>query len=277
MLLAVCAALFMTLAPVEVGAQVFFFYKDWPEMTLDNENVELITYIENDGRFYEACMNVRIRNKSDRTIYIDLGNTFLTVNDESRCYYTPSSTSVTEGKSSGVGVNLGLVNVGGGTSSAQTTTTFTQRVIALPPMSAKNLELKQLIVAPVPEMAIFCDIFENFISPRCQLDATQYPRVPEGQTWTFGPDDNTLRFSVMVACSFDESCAEPFTLRHGYYVDRTACYKNRLGLKCWDAKIPCMLSEYGLKVLAEFFPEWDSWGDFFLLSATKSRANSVLK
>ncbi len=274
------AALFVILSPAETRAQIAFFYKEWPDMALDNENVEIQTSVKLESQSYNGpILHVRIKNKSAETLYVDLGNTFITVNDESRCYYTPSSTSTTEGCAHGAGINLGLVSVGGGVSSSETTTTFAQRVLAIPPMSAKNLELQQLLVLPVPEMGIYCDIYEsydNMVFPRCQSDAALYPRVPEGETWTFDPHDKTIRFSVMVTCSFEESCAETFTLRRGYYVHRTACYKNWPGIKFWNPKNINTLSEKGRQKMLGLFPDWDSWGDFFLLNSSGSSKSDSL-
>ncbi len=259
-----CAALFMITVPAGTRAQVVFFYKELPEMTIINENVEIEAFVDMvGGLVMNPVLNVKIKNKSDRTVYIDLGNTFISVNDESRSYYTPGSTSTTEGQSRGVGVNLGVisgalagVNVGSTTSSSQTTTTFSQRVVAVPPMATKSLEKQQLIVAPIHQMGIYCD---NNGLPRCYPEGRNIPRVPEGETWTFTASDDTVRFSAMVTCSFDESCAETFSVRCGYYVDRTACYKN------WSLKAAMAYTEKGKPKLLKVFPEWDSWGPYFML------------
>lgn len=276
-ILGTIAVLFVISVPFEAGAQVVFFYKEMPEMALDNENIEIQTSVKLKIVGYRSCgpyLHVRVRNKSDKTLYIDLGNCFISTNDESRCYYTPSSTAKTEGRSHGVGVNLGLVSVGGGTSSAETKTVFAQRLLAIPPMSAKNLESQQILFIPVPEMAVYCEVVEDEVFPRCQIDAARYPRVPEGATWTFEPYEETIRFSVMATCSFDEKCAETFTLRRGFYVDRTACYKNRPGAKFWDYDNPLVLMEKGRQRMLEAFPEWDSWGDYFVLYPFNSGTNS---
>ena len=100
---------------------------------------------------------VAVKNSSSKTIYIDLGNTFLTRGGQSLAYYVPTVTSHTDGTSSGVGVNMGAVagalGIGGpvgtlargvgissGSSATTTTTTVAQRVVAVPPMSKKRLD-----------------------------------------------------------------------------------------------------------------------------------------
>ena len=75
--------------------------------------------IENDFAYglYNPAITVRVENKSDRTVYIDLGNSFFVRMGQSYCYYVPSSTTSSSSSSSGAGVNLGSVagalNIGG--------------------------------------------------------------------------------------------------------------------------------------------------------------------
>ena len=86
-------------------------------------------------------------NKSNRTIYLDLGNTFYTSAGKSVCYFTPTSTTTTSSSSKGGSVNLGTiadalgvggiagtlangVNVGGGSTNGTSTTTYAQRIIS---------------------------------------------------------------------------------------------------------------------------------------------------
>lgn len=100
---------------------------------------------------------VTLKNKTNSTIYIDLGNSFLAENSESKALYIPTATSTTSTTSSGASVNMGAVagalgvggsvgslasgvNVGGGSSSATSKTTFSQRIVAIPPMSSKTLD-----------------------------------------------------------------------------------------------------------------------------------------
>ncbi len=259
------AALFAVLTPADTQAQIAFFYKELPYTLACNENVEISVSFE-----YNAAHNkmmdalnpmlcLRVKNKSDKMLYIDLGNSFLTVNDEPRCYYTPSSTSTTEGRMSGAGVNLGLVSVGGGVSSSETTTTFSQRVVAVPPMSAKRLEPQQFLVAPIPAWGIHMyTASTGHDAPRCRLSGKEYQGVHKGQTQTFDPYDSLVRFSALVTCSFDEGCTETFSLHRSYYIDRLACYRLLEQQDVYEGR------KKRDKLLA-VFPEWDSWGDFFLL------------
>lgn len=100
---------------------------------------------------------VIIKNNSNSTLYIDLANSFhVSMNGNSFSYYTPSSTTQTSSQQKGAGVNLGAIsnalgingvvgtlaqgiNVGGGSTSGSSTTSYAQRVIAIAPNSTYNL------------------------------------------------------------------------------------------------------------------------------------------
>ncbi len=257
------AAFFIILAPSDTRAQIAYFYTEQPELNLDNDNVEMkisVAYAFKDGSSDQMIpkLCVRVKNKTDKMLYIDLGNSFMTMNDETRCYYIPSSSSTTEGKAVGVGVNVGLVNVGSVASSSHTTTTFAQRIIAVPPLSTKNLEQQPIFVAPMPDMAVYINRLNGL--PEVFVNTKKHNRVPEGESWTFGSDDSPLHLSAMITCSFDENCTDKFMLRRGCYVNRTACYKN-FGIAGWGVYTGAKKQDKLLKV----FPEWHSWGDFFLL------------
>ena len=55
------------------------------------------------------CVQITLRNKTDKTLFIDLGNSFFIRGKESSPYYIPTSVSNTNGSSQGVSVNAGSV------------------------------------------------------------------------------------------------------------------------------------------------------------------------
>lgn len=119
---------------------------------------------EFDGTLWNLAtfgLAVTLQNKSDKTIYVDLGNSYFILAGEATPYYIPQATSTTKGHSTGASVNLGAVagaagiggtlgtlangvNVGGAQSSSTSTTTYSQRIISIPPMSMKSLEVKSI-------------------------------------------------------------------------------------------------------------------------------------
>ena len=122
---------------------------------LQRKKTEPVEWQEGHGDLNQALL-LRVRNKTKRTLYVDLGNSFFISMGQAICYYVPSSTTTTHGASSGGSVNLGAVtgalgiggvagtlangiNVGGGSTNSTTSTTYSQRIIAVPPMSSVNL------------------------------------------------------------------------------------------------------------------------------------------
>ena len=113
------------------------------------------------GNLNTFGLAVTLQNKSDKTLFIDLGKSYFILNGEATPYYIPQATSTTKGHNGGASVNLGAVagavgiggavgtlasgvNVGGGQSSSTSTTTYSQRIISIPPMSMKSLEVKSI-------------------------------------------------------------------------------------------------------------------------------------
>lgn len=115
------------------------------------------SYEEVTDYYYSPALVLKIKNKTNRTIYIDLGNTFFSRKNESQAYYIPTATSTGTSSSSGVSVNAGSVadalgiggsigklangiDVGSGSGKSSVNTVFSQRVIAIPPLSTKRLD-----------------------------------------------------------------------------------------------------------------------------------------
>lgn len=138
--------------------QIILLYKPDEGSVLCDENLEIQMFSTGAAvSFYEPSVNITLRNKTNRILYVDLGNCFFICNNEATPYYVPSVTSTTQTSTGGVGLNLGAVasalgvggvvgslasgvNVSGSKGSATSTMTFSERVLRLPPMSAHTLE-----------------------------------------------------------------------------------------------------------------------------------------
>ena len=111
--------------------------------------------------FVDLGMLVNIINQSEKTVYIDLANSFIVRGNNSESLYVPSSTTSSTSSSTGVGVNMGAVsnalgvggvagtlaqgvNIGKGSSTVSTTTVYSQRIIAIPPKSTKAIPVDYL-------------------------------------------------------------------------------------------------------------------------------------
>lgn len=105
-------------------------------------------------------MIVTIKNRTNKTLYNYLANSFVITCGEAHVYFVPTAKFVTSGTSGDVGVNVGAlanaagiggtlgtiasgVTVGGSTTKQNTTKTFSQRVIAIPPIFQRILKNKK--------------------------------------------------------------------------------------------------------------------------------------
>lgn len=120
---------------------------------------------------YDPAIKVRIQNKSDHIIFVDLGSSFFMRDGEALPYYIPTATSTSHGSSSGVGINLGGVasalgiggaagkiasgtSVGGSHENSSSTVVYSQRVISIPPHSTKELD-PQALTPPTDKQKIY--------------------------------------------------------------------------------------------------------------------------
>lgn len=127
---------------------------------MSNEDIEMTfkreTVTGSDGK--EFVYYINLKNKTDRTIYIDKARSFRIENSgNSMCYYEDTGQkTVSVGGGSGASLGLGSVagalgvggvvgqiaggiGVGGGTNHSVSTTFQQQRVVAIPPHGSRNL------------------------------------------------------------------------------------------------------------------------------------------
>lgn len=202
-------------------------------------------FVEN-SLYNSICpgLQVRILNKSDRTIYIDLAKCFLTRMGQSQCYYVPSATSVTSTSGSGVGINAGAVagalgvggvvgtlasgvNVGGGGSKGSTTVTYAQRMISVPPHATVSLDAQFLFgsrnctIVPGLHYSSKDDYVWNVDNklPRFSFskDAPEGPLM-NGQHFSYDEARSIFPVSALVAYSFSEDGSALHTLSAHLYL-----------------------------------------------------------
>ena len=174
--------------------------------------------------FLRYCiLQITLQNKTDKTLYIDLGNTFIMRGGEATAYYIPSATSTGNGSSAGGSVNLGgvgnalgvggaagsllgAVNVGGSSSKSSSTTTYAQRVIAIPPGSQKTLEGKFLF--PLGSEKSYNNGLTNLL----------VNNLKAGESSEYNEDNSPVNFSSYTSYSFNEECVGTFPLQANFYV-----------------------------------------------------------
>ena len=181
-----------------------------------------------------------LENHTDKTLYVDLGNSFVMRNQESSPYYVPSVTSSMSSSTGGGSVNLGAVtgamgiggavgtlasgvNVGGSSTSGEVTTTYAQRVVAIPPMSVYRLS-PVLLAAKGQRMSdyVVCDKLSGFSGDCVDLFVSKsLPGIPElkiGDNLFFDEDDEVFNLSTFFTYSFSESMTESQKIKTDYYL-----------------------------------------------------------
>ena len=198
------------------------------------KKTEPVEWQEGHGDLNQALL-LSVRNKTKRTLYVDLGNSFFISMGQATCYYVPSSTTTTHGASSGGSVNLGAVtgalgiggvagtlangiNVGGGSTNSTTSTTYSQRVIAVPPMSSVNLP---------PQY--FYGKEERTVTKGLKQDKygemyILFPKDSEkglmrfGDRYSYTADNSPLQFSCVIAYSTEETCLSTKSITSNLYL-----------------------------------------------------------
>lgn len=136
-----------------------------PNSVLSNEDIEISferstannKILSRLGGSPSFRYEIKIKNKTNSTIYIDLANTFRIPSiGNSFCYYTGESVSISTGANSGTAMNLGGITgafgiggiagtiasgitVGGGNSTSTNKTYNQQRIIMIPPHGHRAL------------------------------------------------------------------------------------------------------------------------------------------
>lgn len=227
----------------KANAVWYFLAKTSSSVTQDdNLSVQYGIYTKYSNTDYDLgpypTMRIKVTNKSDKIIFIDLGTSFLKKNDVASVIYTPTITSTMTGQSVGVGVNagsiasavgiggmvgtaLGGVNVGGSKGSSVTTTTYAQRFVAIPPKSAVLLE-DVPILTPGSEKALGSLFYFEEIGKgkqkRLWCLSNKFEDVESGKINEY-TEENTL---FNIGCYLNYSFTEDFKTSKGiettYYV-----------------------------------------------------------
>ena len=161
------------------------------------------------------------------------------------CYYVPSSTTTTHGASSGGSVNLGAVtgalgiggvagtlangiNVGGGSTNSTTSTTYSQRVIAVPPMSSVNLPPQYFYGKEDRTVTKGLKSYYGHMLIMFPKNSEKGP-MRFGDRYSYTDDNSPLQFSCVIAYSTDETCLSTKSITSSLYL------RELIGTKAsWD-------------------------------------------
>lgn len=193
-----------------------------------------VEWLEGHGDLYPALL-ISVRNKTNRLLYIDLGNTFFISMGQATCYYVPSSTTTTHGASSGGSVNLGAVtgalgiggvagtlangiNVGGESINSTTRTTYSQRIIAVPPMSSVNLPPQYFYGKKSRTVTKGLKQAENGQMLVLFPKDSKSGEMHFGDRYSYTADNSPLQFSCVIAYSTDEACLSMKSITSNLYL-----------------------------------------------------------
>ena len=176
-------------------------------------------------------MQVSIQNLTDKTIFLDKGNSFFMRNGEASPYYIPSAKSTTSASGHGTSVNLGAiasaagiggamgtlasgVNVGGSSSEGTTNTVYSQRIVAVPPKSTYKLDFQEFFPPGSKIWDFKSDSYYNYNR------TISYPKqkLKWGDIITFSETDSPISFGFYLTYSFQESCEQTQSLFGDLYL-----------------------------------------------------------
>lgn len=193
------------------------------------------------------AIKISIRNKSDKILFIDLGTTYIGSMGNVTCYYVPSSTSNSHGTSGGASVNLGSVagaigiggavgtlangiSVGGGSSNSTVSTTYSQRIISIPPKAIIDLAPQYLFGNEKKKICegAYLDLpYSNYsyiFIPKIYFNK-KAERMLVGDHYKYTEDNSPIQFNFIMSYSYDECCASTKTLSAYFYMrDMLGCY-----------------------------------------------------
>lgn len=157
-----------------------------------------------------------VTNRTNKTIFIDLANTFLVCNGESSPYYVPVaySSSVSKSGDANAGTFAGAMGIHDYQTSVSTSTVYSQRIISIPPMAKKRLDSKWLFPARshlcCPGLFFHWAKFQGKSYSgiiKFYFGEKKSPNtLKEGETFIFSQDNSPLKFTCHVTYSFIEDC-----------------------------------------------------------------------
>ncbi len=223
-------------------------------------------------------ITVIIRNKTNKTIFLDLGNTFFIRGEQAEPYYIPTATSEYGGSTTGASVNLGAVagamgiggaagilangiNVGGASTKGTQTTVYSQRVISIPPMSSKKLEPQLLfpINNNVFPMIVSHNDYQN-------LATTFISDLLAGDIIHWNAQNSPIRFSFFLSYAYDEQCINVKTMKTDMYITDMYCMCKKDGQD---------ISGSFKKTMDYYFNNWDTPLHVFISNTKFSMYKSI--
>ena len=195
-----------------------------------DKNIELAVGSDSGRKLDNNCVEVSVINNSDKTIFVDRGTSFFVRNGNSVPYYTPSVSSEVSGESGSTGFSipipgLGGMSIGGGSSSATRTTTYAQRILAVPAHS--RAVVGTAIVFPSKSTDIYgrgIGCYSTTYSKQAYntgyIILTDRDALRVGEQRVLNEQGNPFNFGVVINYGFDEQMTTTTNLSTSLYVGK---------------------------------------------------------
>jgi len=175
---------------------------------------------------------IQICNKTDQTVYLDLGNTFRVMKDgSSKVYFDNSQTTINKGSGSGGSVNLGAigsavglggalgtlangVNVGGGTSNSVSKVYARQQIVIIPPRGIVPLEKYQIEWVSKTKSELILSGEELF----CAYRKGEFPKINWGEKCFYKENDSPWHADYVITYSKDADFSTSYAVKVSVYM-----------------------------------------------------------
>lgn len=180
---------------------------------------------------------IEVLNKTQQTLYIDLGNCFRIYEDGNyTVYFDAQETTITEGNNRGMGLALGSISnilgiggtvgnlmsglsVGGGKLSAISKTYAKQRILAIPPLAKNAISKNEYVQVKKYE-------FEH--TSEAELFTFYLPRkILRGEEVNYTLENSPYKVDYLLTYSNSESFSNYKNIKFGIYINKiVGTYQN---------------------------------------------------
>ena len=229
----------------------------------DNISVQYGIYTKYANTDYNLApyptLRIKITNKSNKVVFVDLGTSYIKKNDVASVIYTPTITTTMIGQTVGMGFGGGNVGIGGmvgvsigsSVTSSLSTSTYAQRYVSIPPKSSVFLE-DIPILTPGSENALgnffYFDEVGAGNQKRLWCLSVGYSDVKYGTIYEYA--ENSTMFNI--GCYLNYSYTEDF--RDSNAIETTYYLKKLIGTTMSTFPPGTNAKEYA--AMDKLFPEW---------------------
>ncbi len=229
------------LSKKDKGAGTFYCqFMFTSDAVLADKNIEIEIKSLYKGSTYRMfsvnqSFQVIIKNKSNRVVFIDLANSYFIRGEMTSPYYVPASTVDTNTKNKGISVNVGSVasalgvggavgtlasgiNVGGSNTNSETTITFSQRIVSIPPMSL--LELDPVLLFTESTSDANGIKVSRFYGANGGYPCFENLGFKQGKVYDWTEENTKFKFASFITYSFEENLQDVQTIKTEMYANR---------------------------------------------------------